>query len=51
MPVVAAIGALIAAWIAGGILIGLGLTFTGIIVALAALPVALVVWVMWGDRL
>ena len=50
VSILAAIGVLVGAFVAGGILIGVGHTFLGIIVALAGVPLALVAWVMIGDR-
>lgn len=49
-PWVVGIGALIACVVAGAILITLDFSLIGIVVALAAIPVALVAWVVANDR-
>jgi hypothetical protein len=49
-PWVVSIGTLVACVVAGAILITLGFGLIGIVVALAAIPVALVAWVMANDR-
>src|SRR4029078_10314749 len=49
-PWVVGIGAMIACVVAGAVLITLGFDLIGIVVALAAIPVALVAWVVANDR-
>ncbi len=49
-PWVVGIGVLIACVVAGAILITLDFALIGIVVALAAIPVALVAWVVANDR-
>ena len=49
-PWVVGIGAMIACVVAGAVLITLDFDLIGIVVALAAIPVALVAWVMANDR-
>ena len=49
-PWVIGIGAMIACVVAGAILITVGFDLIGIVVALAAIPVALVAWVVANDR-
>jgi hypothetical protein len=49
-PWVVGIGALIACVVAGVVLITLDVWLIGIVVALAAIPIALVAWVMANDR-
>jgi hypothetical protein len=51
MPVLAALGVVIAGFIAGVILIAAGSVLIGICVAFAALPIALVVWIKASDRM
>jgi hypothetical protein len=51
VPLLAAVGTLIAAFIAGVILIALGLELIGIIVVGSGLILALVVWLMMATRL
>ena len=48
-PVIA-LGVVVAGFIAGGILVALGLELIGVIVAAASLPIALVAWVVAADR-
>jgi len=43
-PILLAIGTLIAFLVAGGILMGIGITLIGIIVFVSSLPAALVAW-------
>ena len=50
-PALLALGSLIGCIIAGLILYAIGFGFIGIIVMVASVPVALVVWVTAGDRL
>ena len=49
-PWVVGIGAMVACVVAGAVLITVGFDLIGIVVALAAIPVALVAWVMANDR-
>jgi hypothetical protein len=49
-PFVVGIGALIAGVVGGAVLFGLGFELIGIVVGLAAVPLALVAWVMANDR-
>jgi hypothetical protein len=49
-PVVGALLTLAAGFVVGVTLMWLGLTLIGIIVAMTALPIALIAWVMLGDR-
>ena len=49
-PWMVAVGVLIVAFVAGVILIALGQTFVGIIVACVGIPGALVGWITAGDR-
>jgi hypothetical protein len=49
-PVVGALLTLAVGFVVGVTLMWLGLTFIGIIVAMTALPIALIAWVMLGDR-
>ena len=49
MPLLMALGTIIAGFIIGGILLVLGHVFIGIMVAAVALPVALVVWIKAGE--
>jgi hypothetical protein len=51
MPALIALGSLVGCIIAGGILLGLGVTLIGLIVMVAGVPIALVVWMTAGDRL
>jgi hypothetical protein len=51
MPLLAAIGTLIAGFVVGVILITAGHTLLGIVLAFAAIPLALIAWVMVGDRI
>jgi hypothetical protein len=46
----AALGTVVAGFVAGGILVAIGFVLIGIIVAFAALPVALVVFISFGER-
>jgi hypothetical protein len=50
MPALAALGALIACIVAGVALIVTDHTLIGVVLAFAAIPAALVAWVMVGDR-
>ena len=50
MAALIAIGVLVGCFVAGGILLGLGITLIGIIVVCAGVPAALVAWVTAGDR-
>ena len=49
-PWVVGVGTLIACVVAGAVLIALDFGLIGIVVALAAIPLALVAWVMANDR-
>jgi len=49
--ILAALGTVIAGFIVGGALAASGHWVLGMAIGLAAVPVALVVWVMAGDRL
>jgi hypothetical protein len=49
-PYIVGIGALVACVVAGAILIALDFGLIGIVVALAAIPIALVAWVVANDR-
>jgi hypothetical protein len=49
-PWVVGLGALVGCVVAGAILIALDFDLLGIVVALAAIPIALVAWVMANDR-
>jgi hypothetical protein len=51
MAVLLALGALVGCIIAGGILLGIGLTVIGLITMVAGVPVAFVVWITAGDRI
>jgi hypothetical protein len=51
MPALLALGALVGCIIAGGVLLGLGLSFIGLITMVAGVPIALVVWITAGDRI
>ncbi len=51
MAVLAALGTVLAGFIVGGILIGIGHVLIGVVIALAALPFALAVWIKVSDRL
>jgi hypothetical protein len=51
MPALLALGTIVAGFIVGGILIGVGHVFIGIIVACGAIPAALAVWITAGDRI
>ena len=51
MPALLALGALIGCIVAGGILMAIGITLIGLIVMVAGVPIALVVWVTAGDRI
>ena len=50
-PALIALGSLVACIIAGAILLAIGIELIGLIVMVAGVPVALVVWVSAGDRL
>jgi hypothetical protein len=50
-PILVGIGILIAGFISGVVLIAIGLTLVGIVVGLSSVPLALVGWVVAGDRL
>ena len=50
MPALIAVGTLIVGFAVGGLLIGLDHTFIGIVIALSAVPLAFVAWIMAGDR-
>ena len=45
-PVFKALGLVLAGFVAGGILMGIGFVFIGIIVAAAAIPVGFVTWIV-----
>ena len=49
-PWVVGIGAFVGVLVAGAILLALDFELIGIVVALAAVPLALVAWVMANDR-
>lgn len=50
-PWLVAVLILVGGFIAGAVLIGLGFVLIGVIAGLAAVPVALIGWVMAGERL
>jgi hypothetical protein len=49
-PFLVAIGVVVAGFLAGVILLALDFALIGIVVALAAVPVGLVAWVVANDR-
>jgi hypothetical protein len=51
MPLLAALATLVASFVAGAILLGLGLTLIGVLVIGAGLLVAFMVWLMMATRL
>jgi hypothetical protein len=51
MAALIAVGTIVGCIIAGAILLALGFTLIGIIVAVAGVPIALVAWITAGDRL
>ena len=51
MPALAAIGTLIAGFVVAAILMTAGHTIIGVALGFAAIPLALVAWVMVADRM
>jgi hypothetical protein len=49
-PALLAIGVLVAAVIAGVVLMVIGFEIIGIVVALGSIPIAFAAWIMAGDR-
>ena len=49
-PALIAVATVIVGFVAGALLIALDRVFIGIVIGLAAVPVAFVAWIMAGDR-
>lgn len=50
-PALIALGVLVGGFVAGGVLIAMDIVLIGIVVALGAVPAALVAWITAGDRI